>query len=148
MTIITYSDISKSVASALTLATGVKRVEAHDEMSENVPVTPMLQVYPESGETDTVGENDRAVFNAAIRRSQTVIHVDGFARQRSYLGADIAAAVALVDAVDAVLIAQKATPFFGLADIQGFRWNWQRQNWKVNEIDYAGVKFIITLWIY
>lgn len=149
MNIVTYSDISHAVANTLKIAKGVKKVEAHDELSESITVTPLLQIYPQKGNTDAVGENDRAVFNAAIRRNTSTIIVDGYARQRSHRALDIKAQVDLIDAIDTVLVQQKKSPLFGLNDIQTFSWEWERVYFgDENTPIYAGCKFTITIWIY
>lgn len=149
--VLTYGAVAKAIANALTNATGVVRVEAYDELSEGIPDTPMLQVYPDAAETDIESDGTgNATFGAGVRRTKINLFVDGYAKQRSYLGEDIRAQIALIDAIDGVLSNQRRKPFFGLPGIQQFRWSWQRVTYPIGDgsVKYAGVQFLIEVYVF
>ncbi len=149
---LTYADIIKAVATSMTTTTGVKRVQAYDEITESIPEWPLLQVYAESGEVDTGNdETDRSSFGAGVRQTEMVIRVDVYSRRRSNIGEDLKAQMDLIDAIDAKFV-QQVKPFFGLENIQAFRWKWERATLLSGKGDgateFAGCRFTLTLVIY
>jgi hypothetical protein len=148
---ITFADIGRQVANWLEGTAGSPRVEAFDAMSEGVPQVPLVRVYVISGQTDSGSEDtDRASFgNQPIRRSTCTLQVDAIARQRSHIGEDMAAQMAMIDAIDARLCELGKPPLFGLQGIQAARWSWERMAYTVSEtVEYVGVRFEIVVSVF
>lgn len=150
--VVTYGSLCYAVADTLAVAIPDMLVQRYDEISEGIPQTPLLQVYPDNGVVDDLGTNDRATFDAHIRRTHLVVFADGYARPRSHLGEDLKAQMQMIDAFDARLIEQMKQPFFGLPHIQSFHWKWQRATFPIGEgtsrIEYAACRFTIDLWVW
>lgn len=146
----TYAQICDAVAATLSTVTQLVAVQSYDELTEDYPDTPCAQVYPQSGEVDAAAENnDRMTYGADVRVTDAQYMVDIPCAQRANLAEDMAAVVAVVDAVTAKLEAQ-TTVLFGLADLKGLRWQWDRMTYSrggdaTAPVLYAGCRF--TLWI-
>ncbi len=148
---LTYGEIVKAVAAALKTANGVKRVQAYDEITESIPDWPLLQVYAESGEVDvSSGDMKQSAFGGGVQQTSLVINIDGYARRRSHLGADLKAQMELIDAVDAKLCAQEK-PYF-LDGIHGLHWTWERATLLSGKgegaTEYAGCRFKLQVTIF
>lgn len=150
--VVTYSSLVYAVADTLRNAITDLMVQPYDQITEGIPQTPLLQVYPDNANVDDVGSNDRASFGAQIRRTHFVVFADGFARPRSHLGEDLKAQMEMIERFDARLIEQTDAPLFGLPAIQSFHWKWQRATFPIGEgpsrIEYAGCRFTIDLWVW
>ncbi len=144
MTLPTLGQVVSAIESALGSATGLTRSENYNELTEGIPETPLLQVYPESGEPD---------FQTYKRRiEKVIIHADLYARQRSQIGEDMTKIVDMAEAIFARLRAQDPNTnnqLFGLDGIRKFAWTWTRAVFEYGDpaTRYAGVRFIITIWI-
>ncbi len=149
--IVTYGDLCYAVAETLAPSITDLRVQPYDLITESIPDLPLLQVYMDNAVVDDVGSNDRATFDAGMRRTHALIFADGYARVRSHLGEDLRAQMELIDALDAMLVRQTAEPF-GLSTIQAFHWKWSRATFKVgaepSAIEYAGCRFQIDIWVW
>ena len=144
MTIPTLAQVIDAIESNLSSATGLVRSESYDELTEGIPETPLLQVYPESGEPD--------LQTYKRRIEKIVIHADLYARQRSQIGEDMAKAVTMAEAIFARLRAQDPNTnnqLFGLDGIRKFTWTWARAVFEYGDpaTRYAGIRFVITIWI-
>lgn len=147
----TISAINTAVAAALRAAEGIVRAEdaGRGELSEGIPDLPTLQVYWQALATDAENAHtDRRTFGAGVRATQLTFHADVYARQRSHLGEDVAATLALAEAVQTVLEAQASAPFFGLDAIRALKWSAQRVTFEFGGGRYSGVRFVIDLWVY
>jgi hypothetical protein len=141
MTMPTLATICDAIAEALSSATGLKRTFSYDEIKEGIPETPLLEVYPESGEPD--GQSYGKYY-----AEQIVIHADLYARPRSNMGEDLSVMVTKTDAILTLLrqaAPQAAGTVFGVASITGFSWSWKRQIFEVSQNKYLGARFIFTL---
>lgn len=152
MTTITIASICDAIESTLAAAAGIVRSQSYNELTDDIPAgdTPLLQVYWENALTDDrSGEVDRTTFQAGIRRTALTFHADLYVRQRNHLGQDMALLVGMADAIYTVLEAQTTT-LFGLTGIKAFRWQAQRVTFSYGnqEIAYAGIRWILTLYIF
>jgi len=154
----TVAEINSAIETTLSAASGIVRSQDYDELTEGIHGAdmPLLQVYPENGNTDSGGGNtDRTTFGGIRRQTTVMFHADLYARQRSHVGEDMAAVVAAMDSIIAILEAQKERPFFGLGSseaeyIKSFRWRWERVVFEYGDpiLRYAGVRFIIEVTVF
>ena len=142
----TIAQICDAIESTLDDVTAIKRSQKFSELTEDFADLPLLQVYPDSAETDALSNNDRHTFKGVRRITDAVIICDIPCKQRSHLGEDMNVMVTVTDAVIAKLEAQ-TTSLFGNADIKGFHWRWERVTFSRGnpEIAYVGVRFTITV---
>ena len=146
---VTYGALSKAVGNTLKAANIFKVVQQYDELTEQIPTHPLARCYPDDGEVDFGGESvERQTFKVGVRGTRMTITIDCYARPRSQLLHDIKAQVDLIDAVDAVLVAQQNQPFFGLDGIKAFSWSWQRVTYQHEGNSYAGGEFKLTLIVF
>ncbi|RPI52770.1 MAG: hypothetical protein EHM56_08005 [Chloroflexi bacterium] len=147
--VVNLTDICDAIETTLAAATGLARSESYDELSEGMQDTPALQVYPESGSQDAATSTDRSTFRAGLQQEEAVIHADLYARQRSHIGEDMSSLVTMIDAMRAVLKAQKTGDAFGLANkgIKACTWSWQRVTFTYGDpgVHYIGARFTIRL---
>ncbi len=161
--VVTYASISRAVADTLkavrspwgkeTDRHGLVFVQNYDEITEGVNDWPLLRVLPNSGQTDNFASNtERSSFGGKIQATSFTIEVIGYAKPRADLAEDLAAQIALVDAVDVVLSSQKDKPQFGMQAIQAFNWKWEKATLQIGKesdaIQYAGVTFTLELFIF
>lgn len=155
---ITIAQISTAIALTLGEAEGIVRTqdgandgEAENDttpLSEGMNDTPTLQVYLESGLTDASNEVDRTTFRAGVRQTELVFHADVFGKQRAHIGEDIALCTTLASALWDILEQQQVKPYFGLDGIQAFRWTMQRVVFTYATVDYAGLRFVLTVRVF
>lgn len=155
---ITIAQISTALATTLGAAEGIVRTQdgANDgsddtgttPLSDAMNDTPTLQVYLESGLADASNNVDRTTFRAGVRQTELVFFADVFAKQRAHIGEDIARCAALASAVWTILEAQDVKPYFGLDGIQSYRWTMQRVTLAYANVDYAGLRFEITVRVF
>lgn len=148
---VTYYDLVHAVGSCFK-ALPTLTVQTLEEITEGIPTTPVLHVYFDDAETDAVGETDRTSLDGAIRQTAINVKVDGYARQRSHLGADLKAQLDLIDTLDTRLCEQTQKPYFGLPAIQVFHWKFERTTFVVGAnpgaVPYAGCALTIQLYVY
>lgn len=143
--------VAETLSAAVTLAPSGStdaRTQSYDELTEGMPDTPALQVYPESGTQDIAGSTDRTAFRGGVRQTEFIIHADYYANQRANIGEDMAALVNGIDAIQDVLEQQDTRPYFGLEGIQAFRWNWRRVTFDYAGVAYVGARFVITVRVF
>ena len=149
---ITLAQICDAIEATLATATTVKRSQSHDELTEGIHDTPMLQVYPENGRQDAgEGSTDRFTFGGGgnpVRQTELTIHADYYARQRSHIGQDMEALVDGIDAITNVLEGQDQKNYFGLAGIQAFSWRWDRVVFIYAGVNYIGARFMLTVRVF
>ncbi len=152
MTTLTFDTVVSAVAARLATISGVT-VQNYDEITENIPDTPLLQVYFENADSGSGdGESDRLTFGAGVRYTRLTVLVDGYARQRSYLGEDLAAQLALIDQIDGQLSAETADAVFGVVGVRALSWNIERVTFTMGDGSssekYAGCRVRLTLTIF
>ena len=156
---VTLPDIVDAVADKLRLATVVMpgelvarafTVQSYDELTEAIQDLPTIQVYPELEQVDVNGTTDRTTLKVGTQHAQVVITIRTFARQRSHLADDMAAAVVCWDAVDVVLedVSTDCLPFFDLTGIRAFNWTATFTPYTYGNVTYAGVEHTLTLEVY
>lgn len=132
-----------------TFVPAVTYIQSFDELSDGMQDTPTLQIYPQSGETDTTGNVDRSTFKAGVRQSVYVFHADLYARQRGHLAEDMGALLPIIDEMETILSQQDTAPYFGLVGIRGFQWHWERATWDYGDgVLYVGARFTMTVRVY
>jgi hypothetical protein len=143
----TTAQICDAIETTLSSATGLKRSETYNELSDGITETPTLQVYWESTEEDISGSTDRTSFGAGVRQDEHLFHGDLYVRQRSHIGEDMRDLMAMKDAIDAVLVAEKTKPYFGLAGIKAFRWRAERVTFVYGDpqIPFVGIRYYLTV---
>lgn len=139
-------EVCDDIATFLGAATGIAVAQSYDEVTEAPGDFPLVQVYPDEGETDPSGNADRTTFRGAVRLTETVFNADFCCRPRGNLNQDVKAQVDVQKAVQAKLESIKTKPYFGNASIQGFSWSWRRATFEpVAGQQYAGVRFVIRV---
>lgn len=144
---LTIAGMCDGVAATLSAAVGLARTQSLDELTEDYPDLPLLQVYPETGQVDIIGSTDRSSFRGGTRVGEYGITADVIVAQRSHLGENMALAATLVEAVTTVLENERVRPYFGLEGVKAFRWQWQRTLFLTGDpaFTYVGARFTITL---
>lgn len=154
MSSIKISEILTGIKTTLATATITGTTPLAQEptnFTEGIVDSAVMQIYPVAGDTDPAGNNDRRSFQAAVRLTEIVVHVDYYARQRSNLDEDM---VAVVNGMDGIIdkLEQQTTVLFGLdkAKVKAFKWHWEHVTFVYGdpEVKYAGVRFIITLTVF
>ncbi|MCK6580361.1 MAG: hypothetical protein L6Q98_19885 [Anaerolineae bacterium] len=151
---ITLAEINTAIAASLGAATGIARVQdaakpdPDEGLTEGIADLPMLQVYWQSLDTSTGSENDRIAMRGGVRVTQCVFHADVYARQRGMISEDAARTLELAEAVQEILEAQDVKPYFGLIGVKSFRWTAERVTFDYAGVAYAGVRFVITVWVF
>jgi hypothetical protein len=123
-------------------------VEGCTELSEGVPDTPLIQVYPETGIVDMITATDRHTFRGGGRAEEQTWNIDAYATRRAHIGEDFKALLPLIDAVTGKLEEQDVKNYFGLSAIQSFAWTWQRSLFVFAQAEYVGCRFIVTVRIF
>ena len=139
------ADICDGIKDTLSDATGLAAAQSYDELTEQVGDSPLLQVYPTSGEVD-VGGTDRTTFGAGLRTRHYVIYADVLVRQRAHIGEDMSLLVDLVEAIEDELEKQKTGTLFGVDEIKAIHWSWTRATIDYGGVDYMGARFTIDVW--
>jgi hypothetical protein len=140
----TLAAVLDAVESKLGAATGLSRSQAYDELTESIPDTPLLQVYPEAWEPD---KSAAARTLKSQRAEHVTVHADYYAHQRANIGEDMAVLVTGIQAIVVVLRAQDSpNELFGLEGILRFEWRGERATFNYGKADYVGMRFIIDVW--
>jgi len=156
---VTLPDIVDAVADKLRLATVIMpgelvarafTVQSYDELTEAIQDLPTIQVYPELEQVDVNGLTDRTTLKVGTQHAQVVITIRTFARQRSHLADDMAAAVKCWDMVDKVLedVSTDCLPFFDLVGVRAFNWTATFTPFQYGNVTYAGVEHTLNLEVY
>jgi hypothetical protein len=123
---------------------------ANETLTDGMNDLPMIQVYPETGQTNASGNTDRASFRAGIRRTSLIVNVDVYCRQRAHIGEDMAAIANAADAVQTKLEENLTGAPFDVAGVKTFQWSWQRVMFVYGDpqISYAGIRFELSFSIF
>lgn len=154
---VTRAQICTAIADTLRATAGVVRVQdggtrptmgSEDRaLTESMPDMPGIQVYWQSSEQDANGV-DRVTFGAGVRRSKLTYWADVFVRVRSQLGEDVPAVLEITEAVEAVLEAQRSSPFFALEGVKALHWGSERVAFESGGQGIVGVRFTIEVWVF
>ena len=148
---ITLEEICDGISDTLAEATGILSVKSFDELTTSIPADqcPRLQVYLDAvNGSSQDGQTQQVAFNGGVQSLDIPFFVDLYARQRSYLWLDMAATVKCVDAIIDVIQAQPAGNYFGVPEIQNFRWRFQRAVMQYGKSKYMGGRFTITIRVF
>lgn len=142
--------VCSDIKDTLEAASGIVKAQSIEDLTEGYEDLPLLQVYFESGETDTMTGGDRSTFRAGTRVSDTLVYADVICTQRSHLDQDMTKIAEMLAAVEEVLEEQQVKPYFGNASIKGFSWSWRRVNFDRGEqgITYPGLRFSINVKVF
>ena len=138
------------------LITGLARSQSMDELTEDYPDLPLMQVYWTGDDTDPNSvNNDRTTFGKHVSVTERVVNVDLIVRQRSQLGEDMAAVAANGELLIAALDAQTASPLFGVAGCKGLSYRVEYVTFQRGgsseggqAVLYVGVRAILTVRIF
>lgn len=147
---VTLTQICDGVETTLSAAVGMKTTATFSELTEGVASLdcPLLEIYPQAGSCDPSGNTDRTSFQAGTQQTVVTVYLDLYARLRSQLGEDLGEMVTMVDAITDVLQAQERLPFFGVAGIKAFSWNWRKVTHVRAGAKYVGARFTLSLKIF
>jgi len=144
MAVIELGEIIDAVEATISTATGIKRSQSYDELTEQIPRgdLPLIQVWATNSRCDpSTGGTERITMGGGgnpRRIKYILVNADLYAKVRGHIGEDMKESVTVIDAIMDVLEAQNTAPFFGLGvdHIKAFDWRW---DWMV--LDYAGVEY-------
>ena len=146
---ITLAQMCDAIEATLGEATTVARSQSYDELTEGVHDTPLLQVYPQSGDQDPSGTADRTTFSAGVRQTEVIVHADYYAAERgASIGEEMARLVDGIDAITNIVEGQDQKPYFGLVGLKGFSWRWERVTFDYGGVSYVGARFYFTLRVF
>lgn len=143
----TLVDICNTIEAVLGAAAGLQESQSFDELSEGIPRAslPMLQVYPASGTCDAASTTSERTSWGGIRQEGITINADLYAARRTHVASDMKLTTQMIDSIRAELQKQ-GSPFFGIDEIQGWRWTWERRTFRYAGPQdlYMGARFILT----
>lgn len=147
---VNITEINDAIKDTLATATGLTFAQSYNELSEGINDTPMLQVYWQSHLVDPDSNTSQRSFRGVTRQTSLTFHADLFPRQRSHLDEDMGALLPLVDAIQAVLEAQRVEPYFGLAKIKAIEgWSAQQVTFEYPaDVKFLGARYIIRVRVF
>ena len=144
MTMPTLDAVLNAIEGVLDGAVGLVQSQTYDQLTESIPETPLLQVYPQSGGLDL------EVYTKH-RTEKWVIYADLYARQRSNMRDDMAKVVEMGQAVIEVIRTEEAAMTnFGNSGIHGWDWSWERVLFEYGETAtrYVGIRFTFNVGVH
>lgn len=147
---VNITDINDAIKDTLAAATGMTFAQSYNELTEGINDTPMLQVYWQSHLVDPDSNTAQRTFGAVTRQTSLTFHADLYPRQRSHLDEDMGALLPLVDALQAVLEAQRDKPYFGLTKIEAIEgWRADQVTFEYpNDVKFLGARYIIRVRVF
>jgi len=149
---VTLGALIDAVGDTLFTATGMRRLESYDELTEGIQPAdlPLLQVYLESIQPVATGSStDRTTFRGGGRHKTFTIYADLHAKQRGpSIAEEMAAAIDMCGAIVDVLEQQNTKPYFGEDAIKSFSWDAVRSQFQYANLLTMGFRFTITLHVY
>ena len=149
--VVSIADLCEAITAELSAASTVKRAQDHDKLTEGVPDTPLLQVYPDGGENvSTLSGTDKLSFGfrdgtGVERQEKVVIVADYFASHRKHLGQDMGRLVLGIDAIRSKLKEQNNDEQpFGMVGLHSFQWRWDRVTFDFGAVKFVAARFWIT----
>lgn len=144
----TLAQINAAILATLGSASGIKRRQNYDELTEGMNDTPTLQVYWDDGAQSTDSATDRKTFRGGARRTNLNFNADLYATQRNNIGENMRTLYPLVDALIAKLEDQTVKPYFSLDGLQSFAWTVNRMHFDYSGVEFVGARFVITVHLY
>lgn len=121
------------------------------QFKEGMLDLPMVQIYPENGDTDARASGTaQTTFRGEKRVNAITIFADAYVRQRSHIGEDMAKTLIVTDAIIETLERQKVHPYFDNEAIKGFKWTWERVTLVYGDPEqrYVGTRFTLSLTVF
>jgi hypothetical protein len=149
----TISEVIKAIRDTLATAAGIEWTQGQDEITEGVPVTPLVQCYWAGFEKSPDSGSDRITYaidvdTKPIRETVHRVNVDVLARQRSHIDLDLDAVADTAEAIDSVLEDQNAEPLFGSSYLKAFDYTVEFVNFESGGVIYAGERFNLEIWLF
>jgi hypothetical protein len=145
MTMPTLDEVLDGIEGVLGTATGLKQHQTYDQLTEGIPETPLLQVYPHSLEPDQLETYTK------FRVEKLVVYADLYARLRSNLRDDMAKVVEMGQAMLVVIRTEdEAHSNFGVTGVHAWNWSMERVLFEYGDpsVKYAGLRFTFNVWIH
>ena len=149
MTSITLTQIGTAISGVIASdATGINEVQ-DAALSESIQDLPLVQVYWQTEETEAGTQTERFTFGGGVQQSDMEFYADVYVKQRGQLDEDIPAVTDYAEKVREALKLQKtANPFFGLSGIKAFHWRAERVTFDYSSVQYAGIRYTITVKVF
>lgn len=148
---ITIRQMTDAIKKTLSGIASIKQLQDSETIAETIAETPLVQIYFGRREI-LMGSTDRVTFSGRrdnsvppIRPKRTTIIIDAYGRQRSQIGQDIAAIQDLADEIEDALDQQNHKPYFGLSQLEAFKFYSERVIFEYGNTKYSGVRFTLEL---
>ncbi len=140
--------IANEIAEVADMGSGA--TQKPGELGDGIADEPTIQIYPEAHEQDPSGSTDRTTFRGGVRQTVVTVHVDLYARQRRYLGEDMAALIRLIDAITDKFEEQDTKPYFDQAGIKAFSWTGSRVLFTYGDpqVNYVGWRWTLLITVF
>lgn len=148
--------INTAIETTLATATGLKRSQDLDELSDNIPESdlPLLQVVPATWEGASFTTTHLNSFagagtdSQAFKTRQWVFDAFIYVSTLSKIKVGMARLAAIAAAITEILDAQDKAPLFGEEAIRSFTYTAERGNINYSNVDYLVIRYTITciLW--
>jgi hypothetical protein len=123
--------------SGLTVRTGV---------ADSLEDTPLLEVYPEAwAPPEEVAGTRKTTFGAAVQPVTVTVHADLYAEDAKWASQRMEAVQKYADLLIAQLQTIKAHPILNEADVIRMTWRASRVGFQANDVNYAGVRFVVEV---
>lgn len=123
-----------------------------DELPEMMHDTPAIEIYPESLDTDARTETDMTTLQKGVRNHAMVVRLDCYADRRNHLDENMAAVVAMWDAVQDKLEEVCVCPNFGIEQIRVVRMRSVRAVFSYENTSpptqYSGIRYELDIEIF
>ena len=137
----------KDMASRLSVIEGVLQSQAVDTLTESIPEVPLIQTY--WSDINLTSGTDRWTMGGggtkAIKQKVIGFVIDVYVRQRSSIGEDMSAIHRYIDPITDMLENEDDKPYFGNQGIDSFTWSAERSTFSYGDIDYAGIRFTLSV---
>lgn len=151
---VSLAQVNDAIASTVSAATSAPNklgiTQSYNELSEGIPETPTVQVYPKHGDDHVDGQQvNRGTFGSAPLRARVwTFHIDVMAEQRGIIAQNMGEVVRMASLIEDVLDQQSSKPLFGLDGIQDFKFYWDYVTVVYGGNQYAGLRFVLGVWVY
>lgn len=148
--------VNSAIENTLALATGLKRSQDLDELSDNIPEMdlPLLQVVPASWSSGNFTQTHVQSFagegtdSEVFKTKEWVFDVFVYVSTLSKIKVGMNRLATIAAAITEVLDAQEKAPLFGEEAIQSFTYTAERGNTNYSNVDYLVIHWTITTQIW
>lgn len=148
--------VNTAIEETLAAATGIKRAQDLDELSDNIPESdlPLIQVVPASWSGGTATQTHNHSFGGAgtdsevFKPKQWTFDVLVYVSTLSKLKVGMNRLATIAAAITEVLDAQARAPLFGSEAIQSFTYSSERGSLNYSNVDFLGfrISIICEIW--